>query len=126
MSAMNAETPRPPWPYHMALRISLFTLAALPMGAHFFRAGSLAPAVLCLAVPLLFLHKRRGSLIALQVVAYCGCGIWLVTAFRLFQARDLAGRPWALAVAILAAVALVTLCAGLLLNSGSMKERYPR
>lgn len=109
----------------MALRISFFTFAALLMGAHFLRAGSLALAALCLGVPLLFLYRRRVSLIALQVLAYCASGIWMVTAIQLFQAREPAGRPWAMAVVILAAVALLTLCAGLILNSGSMKERYP-
>lgn len=109
----------------MVLRVSLFTLAALLLGAHFLRAGSLPLAALCLGIPLLFLHRRRMSLIALQVLAYCGCGIWIVTAIRLVRARDLADRPWTVAVVIFAAVALLTLCAGLLLNSRSMKERYP-
>jgi hypothetical protein len=109
----------------MISRICLFVIAALLLGAHFFRAGNLPVAALCLGSPLLFLYRRRWILIALQIMAYCGTGIWIVTAVRLAQARDLSGRPWTLAALILGAVALCTLLAGLLLNAGAMKARYP-
>lgn len=109
----------------MAFRISLFVIAALLLGAHFFRGGNLPIAALCLASPLLFLHRRRWSLIALQIMAYCGTGIWIVTAIRLAQVRELSGRPWTVAAIILGAVALFTLLTGLLLNARAAKERYP-
>ena len=110
---------------NMAMRIVLFAVAALLLGAHFFRAGNLPVAALCLASLLLFLHRRRWSLIALQIMAYCGTGIWIATAVRLAQARELSGRPWTVAAVILGAVALFTLLTGLLLNARAIRERYP-
>jgi hypothetical protein len=82
MSAMNAEIPRTPKPHGMALRISLFTFAALLMGAHFVRAGSLSLAALCVGIPLLFLHRRRVSLIALQVLAFSRHVTWRIAPGR--------------------------------------------
>ena len=110
----------------MALRIGLFVIAALLAGAHFFRAGNVLLVALSLACPLLFLWRRPSSLVAMQALAYCACGTWIFTAVRLAQARELAGRPWGIAAAILVAVAIFTLAAGLLLNSRSIRDHYPR
>jgi hypothetical protein len=110
----------------MAIRIILFASAALLLGAHFLRAGNLLLVALCVGSPLLFLYRSRWSLIVLQILAYCGTGIWAVTTFRLIEAREMSGLPWTVAAAILGGVALLTLLAGLLLNSRSIKERYPR
>jgi hypothetical protein len=38
--------------------------------------------------------------------------------------RQQIGRPWTVAAIILGSVALLTLLAGLLLNSRTMRERY--
>ena len=113
-------------PVQMTIRIILFVVAALLLGAHFLRGGNLLLVAFCAGSPLLFLFRSRWSLIALQILAYCGTGVWTVTAFRLIEARELSGRPWTIAAVILGAVALITLLAGLLLNSRSTKERYPR
>jgi len=43
----------------VVLRISLYTAAALLLGAHFLRAANLIVAALCAAAPLMFLWKRR-------------------------------------------------------------------
>jgi hypothetical protein len=109
----------------MSVRISLFAIAAVLLGAHFLRAGSFLLVALCLATPLLFLHKKRWSLIVLQLAAYGAAAGWLWAALRIVEFRQQAGRPWAVAAAILVAVALFTLVAGLLLNSRGMRERYP-
>ena len=110
----------------MVLRISLFAFAALLLAAHFLRAGNLGLTILCLAAPLLFLHRRRWSLILLQIMAYGAAANWIVTAVRLVELRELSGRPWTTAAIILGAIALLTFLAGLLLNSRSITERYPR
>ena len=109
----------------MKLRISLFVLAALLLGAHFLRLGNLGRVALCLATPLLFAWRRRWSLILLQFMAYGATVSWIVTAIELIRLRQSIGRPWLLAAAILGAVALLSFLAGLLLNSGSARERYP-
>ena len=108
----------------MLLRISLFAVAALLLGAHFYRTGNLVLVVLCLAVPLLFFYRRRWSLILLQLMAYGATAIWLVTAYRLIEIRQQMGQPWTAAAIILGAVALFSLVAGLLLNSRAVAQRY--
>jgi len=109
----------------MAPRISLYIVAALLLGAHFLRAGNLALVALCLAAPLLFAWRSRWSLIALQVLAYCATASWIAVAMQLVQMRQQLGQPWTVAVIILGSVALLTLLAGLLLNSRAIRLRYP-
>lgn len=106
--------------------IGLYTVAALLAGAHFLRAGNPALLGLCLLSPLLFLYRKRWILMLLQVMAYGAAVNWIVTAFQIVQSRSLAGRAWATAAIILGAVAALTVVAGLLLNSGSVRRRYPR
>ena len=109
----------------MFLRITLVILAAALVGAHFFRAGSYALTLLCVAMPLLLLYRNRWSLIVLQCAAYGASFVWLSAALELVQMRRQLGRPWTTAAIILGTVALLTLLAGLLLNSRSLRERYP-
>lgn len=109
----------------MRLRISLFIVAALLLGAHFLRAANLALVVLCLAAPLLFFYRKRWTLIVLQFLAYCAAGTWIAVAIQLVQLRQQSGQPWTIAAIILGSVALFTLLAGLLLNSRAIMQRYP-
>jgi hypothetical protein len=109
----------------MALRIGLFITAALLLGAHFLRLGNLVLVAVCLCAPLLLLYRKRWVLIASQLLAYGAAAIWILSAVRLVESRLQSGQPWNLAAIILGAVALVTLLAGLLLNSRTVRERYP-
>lgn len=109
----------------MIVRIILFVTAALLLGAHFLRAGNLAMVALCLAAPLLFFHRRRRSLIALQLLAFGAVGTWIAVAIQLVQMRQQTGQAWTVAAIILGSVALFSLLAGLLLNSRKIKDRYP-
>ena len=110
----------------MIPRILFYAVAALLIAAHFLRQGNIALTVLCLLVPLLFLLRRRWSLIALQAAAYLAAGTWLFTAALIVQQRLAEGRRWTVAAIILGAVILVTVAAGLLLNSRSIRDKYPR
>ena len=109
----------------MTLRIVLFMIAAALTAAHFLRAGSYGLVALSLATPLLFFYRKRWSLILLQLAAYGATLNWLLAIVLLVQMRQQVGRPWTTAALILGAVALLTLLAGLLLNSRSLRERYP-
>ena len=109
----------------MSLRISLYVLAALLLGAHFLRAGSLPLVALCLAAPLLFFWRTRRSLMLLQFLAYCASGVWIGLGIQLVQLRQQSGQSWTVAALILGSVALFTLAAGLLLNSKAIEARYP-
>jgi hypothetical protein len=108
----------------MSMRIGLFVAAAFLLGAHFLRAGNFLLVILCLATPLLFLQRNRWSLIILQVAAYCASAIWLSTALQLIEHRQRVGQPWTAATVILGMVGVLTLAAGLLLNSRCMRVRY--
>lgn len=108
----------------MAFRIVLFIIAAVLTAAHFFRAGSYGLVALSLATPLLFLYRKQWSLMVLQLAAYGATANWLIAALLLIQMRQQIGRPWTTAAIILGAVAMLTLLAGLLLNSRCMRERY--
>lgn len=109
----------------MVLRIALFIIAAALTAAHFLRAGNYVLAAFSLATPLLFLYRTRWSLMLLQLAAYGATLNWLVAVVLLVQMRQQVGRPWSTAALILGTVALLTLLAGLLLNSRSMRQRYP-
>lgn len=110
----------------LALRIGLYAVTALLLGAHFLREGNFVAVALCSGVPLLFLVRRRWILIPLQIMAYGAAASWIVTMYGIIEQRQLAGRSWTAAALILSGVALLTLLAGLLLNSRSFRERYPR
>ncbi|KPK14460.1 MAG: hypothetical protein JSU71_09955 [Betaproteobacteria bacterium] len=110
----------------MTLRIGLFIAAALLFAAHFLREGNTVAVALCLGAPALFFYPRRWILIPLQVMAYGASVTWIITLQRIIEQRELAGRSWTAAALILGAVALLTLLAGLLLNSRALRERYPR
>ena len=108
----------------MKLRISLYIIAALLLGAHFLRESNFAMVALCLATPLLFLWKSQWSLMLLQLLAYSAAGTWIGVAIQLVQVRWHYGERWIVAAIILGAVTLFTLLAGLLLNSRAIQERY--
>ena len=109
----------------MGLRISLYAIAALLLGAHFLRAGNVLMMALCVAAPLLFLWRKRWSLLLLQILAYGAAVTWIVVAYQLMELRQRSGQPWTVAAIILGSVALFTVAAGLLLNSRAIKDRYP-
>ena len=109
----------------MGLRISLYAIAALLLGAHFLRAGNVLMMALCVAAPLLFLWRRRWSLLLLQILAYGAALTWIAVAYQLMELRQRSGQPWTVAAIILGSVALFTFAAGLLLNSRAIKDRYP-
>lgn len=109
----------------MAWRVGLFIIAALLMAAHYLRSNNFVLVALCLAMPLLFFYRRGWSLILLQLAAYCASASWLGITLTLVQGRMQMGRSWTSAVLILGAVILLTLAAGLLLNSRCVRQRYP-
>ena len=109
----------------MSIRIGFFVITTWLAAAHFFRSGSYLLVALCLAAPLLFFYKKRWSLILLQLGAYWASAIWLSAALELVQFRQQTGRSWTAAAVILGTVALLTLLAGLLLNSRCLRQRYP-
>lgn len=74
----------------MISRILLYVVAA----AHFLRVGNMVAVALCLATPLLFLVRRRWSLLILQWLAYVAAAVWLATAWQIVDMRVAFGEPW--------------------------------
>ncbi len=108
----------------MIARITLYIIAALLISAHFLRMGNVIGVALCLAVPALFLVRERWILLLLQWLAYVAAVIWLATAWQLVALRWSLGRPWHLAAVILVTVAVVSVLAGGLLHSRTLRLRY--
>lgn len=110
----------------MFIRIFLYSLAAVILAAHFMRDGNLLLVSFCLLAPLLFFYRHRWSLLLLQLLAYCGGLVWLWTAYYFVELYKVRGMPWTKTAMILGGVALFTFLVGLLLNSRSMRDRYPK
>jgi ABC-type phosphate transport system permease subunit len=109
-----------------AAGIGLQCLSALLIAAHFLRSGQIVLATFCLLAPLLFLYRRRASLIALQMFSGMAVVIWLYTAGRLVMVRMAQGQSWKTAATLLVTVALASLVATLLLNGESIRAKYPK
>jgi hypothetical protein len=108
----------------MITRVSLYVVAAVLIAAHFLRVGNWLVVALCLATPLLFLVRRRWSLLVLQWLAYVAGAIWVATAWQIAATRMEFGAPWLRAALILTAVAAFSMLAGGLLRSRSLQLRY--
>ncbi len=109
----------------MKLRISLLTLAVILIAAHFLRSFSIIPMLICLAAPFILLIKKRWSLLTVQALTVVAAVIWLITLNEIIQQRVLEGRSWTASAIILGVVTGYTLLTGWLLNSRSVKEKYP-
>jgi len=101
----------------MTARIALYIIVSWLLAAHFLRMGNVIAVALCLAAPLLFLVRRRRSLLLLQGLAYVAAVVWLAKAWEIVATRWSSGEPWLRAAAILVAVAAINILAGGLLRS---------
>jgi hypothetical protein len=101
----------------MTARIALYIIVSWLLAAHFLRMGNVIAVALCLAAPLLFLVRRRWSLLLLQGLAYVAAVVWLAKAWEIVATRWSSGEPWLRASAILVAVAAINILAGGLLRS---------
>ena len=101
-------------------------LSALLLAAHFLRWGNLPLVVLCLLFPFLLLIRRRWTLLTVQVLTLAGAAIWANATYRLVRQRMLLGEPWGRLVVILGLLILLSCVAALLLNSKTVKDRYPK
>ncbi|MGA1843905.1 MAG: hypothetical protein ACMUIS_05025 [bacterium] len=110
----------------MLLRIILVSFSCLLLGAHFLRGGNFVLTLLCLSLPFLLVIKKRWSLAVVQISLFIGAWIWVRSIVIILHTRITNGLPWARVVTILGAVAMLTLCSGLLLFAPAVKKRYPR
>lgn len=108
----------------MIARVTLYVIASWLLAAHFLRDGHVFLVAVCVVAPLLFLLRRRGGLLLLQVLAYAATVVWLATAWQIATTRREFGEPWLRAAFILVAVAAISLLAGLLLRGRIIQQRY--
>jgi hypothetical protein len=91
-------------------------LAALLLGAHFYRARQLVLFAAALAVLALVFVARRGAVRAAQLAIFAGAFEWLRALQSFAELRAAAGAPWTRLAWILGGVAVFTGVAALLLE----------
>lgn len=106
------------------LRLTPVVLAALLLGAHFYRAGALWLAALAVAALALLFVRRPWAARALQAGLVAGAIEWVRTLATFAAERVSSGQPYARMALILGAVALVTALAALVFETRAMRSRY--
>ena len=98
--------------------------ASLLLAAHFLRVSRFAVMVPVLLFPLLFTLRRPWSRRLIQAGGLVSAGIWIDTALRIRLLRVAEGEEWGRMLAILAAVAVVSLIAPLTLEGKKAKSWF--
>lgn len=106
------------------LRLLPVILSFLLLGAHFYRAGLVAVAGLCIVcLFLLFLHKNWVPRL-FQVLLVLGALEWLRSMYFFIAMRIAWGEPWTRLAVILGTVALLTALSGLVFRNSKLKAYY--
>jgi hypothetical protein len=106
------------------IRLLLPLVALLLLAAHFYRADWLPLAVLSVALTPLLAVPRPWAARTLQVALVLGALEWLRTLAVFAALRMAAGQPFLRLVAILGAVAAVTLLAAWTFQHRSLRARF--
>jgi hypothetical protein len=101
-------------------------LALLLLGAHFFRAGLVPVAAVCVALLALLFVRTAWAARAMQGALVLGVLEWLRTAWVFASARAEAGQPYGRLLVILGSVALLTGLAAVALRSRTAREHFRR
>lgn len=99
-------------------------LAALLLGAHFYRAGVLWGVALAAALVVLLFVRRPWSARTVQAGLVLGTAEWLRTLAAFAAARVSLGQPYLRLALILGTVALFTALAALAFESRPLRARY--
>jgi hypothetical protein len=106
------------------LRLILVILSLVLLAAHFYRAGLLPVAVICLGlVPLLFVRKSWVPRF-FQVLLLLGALEWLRALYNFAAMRIAWDQPWTRLALILATVAAFTALSGLVFNNRKLRSFY--
>jgi hypothetical protein len=106
------------------LRLLPVFLSFLLAAAHFYRADSIAIAVLCLSAPALLVFRRPVAVRIVQVLLMFAAAEWLRTLFVLVQLRQQMELPWTRLALILGAVIFLTAVSALLFRLPALQKRY--
>ncbi len=98
--------------------------SSLLITAHFFRAGALLPAAICLWMPFFLIIRRPWSVRAVQVFLLLASFEWMRTLFYHVEWRMESGMPWLRLAIILGVVAAITGGSALIFQLKSVHKRY--
>jgi len=99
-------------------------LALLVLGAHFYRAGLVFLVPVCLGLVLLMAVRLAWVPRVVMAALVLAALEWLRTLVVLADGRLEAGQPWTRLVAILGAVAVLTVAAAWPLRSATVRRWY--
>ena len=99
-------------------------LSLLLLAAHFYRAGWLPLAVICLVLIGLLAVRRAWAARAAQVALIVGAIEWLRTLALLVSERTALGQPYLRLAAIVLAVALLTAASTLVFRNYALRVRF--
>lgn len=99
-------------------------LALAVLAAHFFRAGHVVLAALCVAFAAVIFVRRPWAARAAQIALALGALEWLRTLAMLVAERYAAGLPFVRLASILGAVAVATALCAVAFQMRAMRARY--
>ncbi|MGD8358561.1 MAG: hypothetical protein PVG42_10940 [Lysobacterales bacterium] len=106
------------------IRVLPVILSFLLLAAHFYRAGQVAVALLCVAAPLLLFLRKPWVPMLFQALLVLGALEWLRALYGFAQMRIAFGEPWTRLAVILGAVALFTALSGLSFRHRKLRTFY--
>jgi hypothetical protein len=99
-------------------------LSFLLLAAHFYRAGFIPLAAICVAILLLLLIRKSWIPRLYQVLLLAGAVEWLRALYDFAAMRIAFDQPWTRLALILGAVALFTAASGLVFNNRKLRSFY--
>jgi len=106
------------------LKLLPVIVSFLLMAAHFYRAGQLILAGLCIAIPALLFLRESWVVRFFQMALLLAAAEWLRTLTVFAEFRIESGQPWTRLALILGTVALLTALSALVFRAKSLRQRY--
>lgn len=106
------------------LRLLPVILSFLLLGAHFYRAGLVVVAGLCIVSLFLLLLRKSWVPRLFQVLLLLGALEWLRSMYFFIAMRIAWGESWTRLAVILGTVALLTALSGLVFRNGKLRTYY--
>ena len=107
-----------------ALKLIPVVLSFLLLSAHYYRAGQLVIALLCIGILFLLFLRKSWVPRLFQLLLILGGLEWLRTLYFVAAVRMSLEHPWTRLAIILGAVALFTALSGLVFNSKTLRASY--
>ena len=107
-----------------ALKLIPVILNFLLLSAHYYRAGQLVIALLCIGILFLLFLRKSWVPRLFQLLLILGGLEWLRTLYFVAAVRMSLEQPWTRLAIILGAVAALTALSGLVFNSKTLRASY--